>query len=98
MLNGRFAEACKTFFMATMFAALIQGVSAQSYSMEGKSYGSGGGGTAQSGAGTQASPGTMSAQTQLSGAIASISGATLSELDRSKGRRRAGPSLLRDLD
>jgi hypothetical protein len=77
MLNGRFAEACKTLFMATMFAALIQGVSAQSNSMMGRSYGTGSGSAAQPGAGTQTSQAAMSAATQISGSIASISGATL---------------------
>lgn len=76
-MNGRFAEACKTVFMAIMFAALVQGVSAQSYSMKEKTYGSTGGGAAQSGAGTQTSQAAMGAATQLSGSIASISGATL---------------------
>ncbi|HUX40316.1 MAG TPA: DUF5666 domain-containing protein [Rectinemataceae bacterium] len=77
MLNGRFAEACKTFFMATMFAALIQGVSAQSYSMKEKTYGSGSASSVQPTTGTQFGQAMMSASTQFSGSIASISGATL---------------------
>ena len=77
MSNGSFAEAFKKIIMATMFAALVMGVSAQSYSMKGKSYGSGAGNATQPAAGSSSGQAMMSAPTLLTGSIASINGATI---------------------